>query len=76
MQHIGTRIKQHDFAVLRHHEQQIAHEYVPTVGADGYLLGRRRFLEGLLKRDRIFLSDDFHQRFDAQARANLRAALK
>lgn len=36
---------------------------------------RRRFLQGLLDRDRIFLSDFFHARFDAAARANLRRAL-
>jgi predicted metal-dependent HD superfamily phosphohydrolase len=57
------------------YEQQIAQEYVPVIGEEAYALGRRRFLEGLLKRDRIFLSPAFHVRFDAQARANLRAAL-
>ncbi len=36
---------------------------------------RGRFLAGLLKRPRIFLSDDFHARCDAAARANLRRRL-
>lgn len=57
------------------YEQQIAQEYVPVVGRSGYLVGRRQFLEKLLARDRIFLSDAFHQRLDARARDNLRAAL-
>jgi len=40
-----------------------------------YALGRRRFLKGLLARERIFLDDGFHARFDAQARHNLRRAV-
>lgn len=40
-----------------------------------YRLHRRRFLKGLLARERIFLSDFFHQRLDAAARSNLRRAL-
>jgi predicted metal-dependent HD superfamily phosphohydrolase len=40
-----------------------------------YRFNRNRFLEGLLDADRIFLSDLFHARFDAPARANLRRAV-
>ena len=38
-------------------------------------LNRRRFLKALLARQRIFLDDGFHARFDAQARHNLRRAV-
>lgn len=58
------------------YEQQIAEEYVPVVGRATYAHGRRRFLKRLLDAPRIFLSDVFHARLDAQARENLRAALK
>lgn len=58
------------------YEQQVAQEYVPVVGEDAYASGRRRFLERLLQADRIFLSGSFHARFDAQARDNLRRALR
>ena len=40
-----------------------------------YALGRRRFLQAMLARERIFLDDGFHARFDAQARHNLRRAV-
>lgn len=40
-----------------------------------FTFNRRRFLKRLLRAPRIFLSDFFHQRFDAAARANLRRAL-
>lgn len=40
-----------------------------------YKLNRRRFLKALLARERIFLSDFFHDRYDAQARINLRRAI-
>jgi predicted metal-dependent HD superfamily phosphohydrolase len=40
-----------------------------------YRRGRRRFLERLLHSERIYLSQHFHDRFDALARCNLRRAL-
>ena len=40
-----------------------------------FALNRRRFLKGLLARDRIYFDDFFHARFDAQARHNLRRAV-
>lgn len=56
--------------------EQIALEYVPLVGEELYRAGRHRFLEGLLARPQIFLSDDFRARFEAQARRNLTDALR
>ncbi len=52
----------------------IAKEYahVPKLVFD---FNRRRFLKKLLEAPRIFLSEFFHARFDAAARANLRRAL-
>jgi predicted metal-dependent HD superfamily phosphohydrolase len=61
--------------VFARYEEQIAREYAPVVGPDGYAAGRRRFLSGLLEKERIFLSPDFHRRFDSRARANVRSAL-
>jgi predicted metal-dependent HD superfamily phosphohydrolase len=40
-----------------------------------FRINRRRFLRGLLKKERIFLSDFFHSRYDAAARDNLRRTL-
>jgi predicted metal-dependent HD superfamily phosphohydrolase len=53
----------------------IAREYahIPRLVFD---FNRRRFLKRLLEAPRIFLSDFFHARFDAAARANLRRALR
>lgn len=53
----------------------IATEYRGVVPAWIYRRKRRQFLESLLQRERIFLSDFFHQRLEARARANLRRTL-
>ena len=57
------------------YDRAIAEEYSGVVPAWLYRLRRRRFLRGLLRRDRIYLSAFFHERLDAPARANLRRAL-
>lgn len=50
----------------------IAEEYAGHVPGFLFRLNRRRFLKQLLLKPRIFLSEFFHQRLDAAARANLR----
>ncbi|TWG88698.1 putative metal-dependent HD superfamily phosphohydrolase [Luteimonas sp. J16] len=59
-------------AVFDAYDQAIAAEYRGHVPGWVFRINRRRFLKGLLARPRIFLSDFFHARFDARARANLR----
>ena len=56
--------------VFDRYDAMIREEYsaVPSVL---YSLGRRRFLSRLLGSPRIFLSDYFHARLDAAARANV-----
>jgi predicted metal-dependent HD superfamily phosphohydrolase len=53
----------------------IAEEYRGQVPGFLFRLNRKRFLKGLLARERIYLSDWFHQRYDAAARANLQRAI-
>lgn len=53
------------------YDRGVAEEYAGTVPGFLYRAGRRRFLRGVLRQPRIFLSDTFHQRFDAPARQNL-----
>lgn len=53
----------------------IASEYAGRVPSWLFRVHRRRFLKALLEKPRIFLSDFFHQRYDAPARANLRRTL-
>lgn len=57
------------------YDRAIAAEYRGHVPAWIYRLNRRRFLKGLLVRERLFLSDWFHDRLDRQARSNLRRAV-
>ena len=52
------------------YDREIAFEYQHVPPA-AYAAGRRAFLDGLLAKPRIFLSDYFHARLDAKARANL-----
>jgi len=54
------------------YDRGIEEEYRGHVPAFLFGLNRNRFLKGLLARERIFLSDFFHQRYDAAARANLK----
>jgi predicted metal-dependent HD superfamily phosphohydrolase len=62
-------------AVFDAYDRGIATEYRGHVPAWLFKLNRRRFLKGLLGRERIFLSDYFHANFDKQARINLRRAV-
>ena len=57
------------------YDRGIAEEYRGHIPGFLFRLNRKRFLKGLLARERIYLSDWFHQRYDAQARANLRRAI-
>lgn len=57
------------------YDRGIADEYRGKLPRWLFRLRRRRFLRALLTRERIFLSDFFHARLDAPARANLRRAL-
>jgi predicted metal-dependent HD superfamily phosphohydrolase len=54
------------------YDRAIAAEYRGHVPDWLFRINRRRFLKALLARPRIYLSDFFHARLDAQARANLR----
>ncbi|WP_313207339.1 hypothetical protein [Stenotrophomonas sp.] len=62
-------------AVFAAYDRGVAEEYQGVVPGFLYRAGRRRFLQGLLRAPRIFLSDFFHQRLDAAARANLQRQL-
>jgi predicted metal-dependent HD superfamily phosphohydrolase len=57
------------------YDRAIASEY-SAIPADAFAAGRRAFLTRLLQSPRIFLSDHFHTKLDAAARANLARALK
>jgi predicted metal-dependent HD superfamily phosphohydrolase len=58
------------------YDAAVAEEYSNVVPAMIFRFNRRRFLQRLLDLDRIFLSDFFHARLDAGARANLRRVLE
>lgn len=63
-------------AVFDAYHRGIAEEYRGHVPALLFRMERRRFLRALLALPRIFLSDFFHDRCDAAARANLRRTLE
>ncbi len=56
------------------YERGVAQEYA-ALPAELYAAGRRRFLEGLLAREQLFLSARFRGRYEDAARENLRRAL-
>ncbi len=62
-------------AVFDAYDRAIAAEYRGHVPDWLFRINRRRFLKALLARPRIFLRGFFHERLDAQARANLRRAV-
>lgn len=57
------------------YDAAIAEEYRDAVPGFIFRFNRKRFLKRLLAAPRIYLSDFFHQRLDARARANLRRAV-
>ena len=58
-------------AVFDAYDHGIEEEYRGHVPGFLFRLNRRRFLKGLRARERIFLSEFFHQRYGTAARANL-----
>lgn len=58
------------------YDRGIAAEYRGRVPGWRFKRNRRRFLRALLGRERIFLSDYFHDRLDAAARTNLHRTLE
>lgn len=54
------------------YDRGIAREYAKVVPGWIFRRKRKQFLKDLLQRERIYLSDFFHDRLDAAARANLR----
>ena len=58
---------------FREYEQQIEQEYTQVYPKLLYRMGRKKFRRTLLKAERIFFSEEFHNRYDAQARINLRS---
>ena len=59
----------------RRYAHLVAEEWAPVLPAVAYRAGRRAFLERLLAQGAIYLSDMFHQRLEASARANIAAEL-
>ena len=64
-----------DAATFAIYDRGITAEYRGKVPAWLFKLNRRRFLKSVLGKERIFLSDWFHERLDARARINLRRAV-
>lgn len=64
-----------DAGAFEAYDRAIATEYRDVFPAWLFRLNRRRFLKRLLGSERIYLSEFFHTRLEAQARANLRRAL-
>ena len=57
------------------YEKQIRAEYAQVPDAD-FRAGRARVLEGFLARDRIYVTDAFHDALEGRARSNLQAAAR
>lgn len=64
-----------DAARFDAYDAAIAEEYRDAIPGFIFRFNRKRFLKRLLAAPRIYLSDFFHQRLDARARANLRRAI-
>lgn len=56
-------------------DEQVRREFAHVNEAD-WRLGRRKVLEGFLNRERLFGSDEYHSRYEEQARKNLRRSLE
>jgi len=61
-----------DEARYRRYAADVRHEWVPAVtSARNYRIGRRRFLESLLARPRIFSTEEGRARWEDRARRNV-----
>jgi predicted metal-dependent HD superfamily phosphohydrolase len=64
-----------DPAVFDAYDRGIAAEYRGVVPGWMFAINRKRFLKGVLGRERIYLSEFFHARLDTRARSNLRRVI-
>ena len=64
-----------DLGTYDAYERGIAAEYVPVHGETRFFAGRHAFLTALLRRPRLFLTDEAHDRLDAPARTNISRAI-
>lgn len=62
------------WAVYLEDTLNLMHEFRGT--KEAYYVAQRAFLEGLLERPRVFFTDVFHQRFETQARDNVKAFIE
>lgn len=60
-------------AEYAHYARLVAEEWAEVLPAAAFRAGRRAFLDRLLAREAIYLSDMFRQRLEARARANIAA---
>ena len=56
------------------YERQIRAEYAHVPEAE-FRAGRRKVLQGFVERERIYVTDAFHDALEARARANLQRSL-
>ena len=64
-----------DWADYQRYAQAVRQEYV-HVANDDYRKGRIAVLEGLLAHDRLYLTQDYHQRLEQIARENIRREIE
>ena len=64
-----------DWADYQRYAQAVRQEYV-HVASDDYRHGRIAVLEGLLAHDRLYLTQDYHQRLEQIARGNIRREIE
>lgn len=61
---------------FQHHAEGIRHEYQHLAGsAEAFWAARHAFYRGMLAKPHLFATAAFRERFEAEARANLRRAL-
>lgn len=64
-----------DWADYQRYAQAVRQEYA-HVASDDYRHGRIAVLEGLLAHDRLYLTQDYHQRLEQIARGNIRREIE
>jgi predicted metal-dependent HD superfamily phosphohydrolase len=63
------------YEVFTEFNRRVEVEYLKVYEPEQVYAGRRKFLQGMVDHDHIFLTDYFRSRFELQAKANLRRLL-
>lgn len=61
--------------IFQKHTENLTREFVPVIGQEAWDKGRVDFLKGLINKNRVFHTLDYHLKYDNQMRLNIQRSV-